>query len=172
MDSIHGLHISCWRVKQPIHVQAMSAVHDAAWRERKRTDSQQRDVRRLVDVRDECRDFNECLHVAALPAGEARSSCCESEIRAPTHLVCHVQTGQGVVYCRCVMEWDVSRGNGFSFGRVDRGQCEGRAWIAARKQGLQEVERRFDVRYSSGICNPGTTRRGMNDGGVLNAGTG
>ena len=67
MDCVHGLHVGGRLVEQPIDVYTVAAAYDTRRWDRERVNAWQHNLWRLVDVRNQCGDFNERFHVAALP---------------------------------------------------------------------------------------------------------
>jgi len=108
MDRVHGLPIDCWFIQKLVSMDAVAAAHDARWRDRECAYAWQRDVWRLVNIRDECGDFNKCFHIAALPTSQTRSSRGKPEVGTPTHCVRRVQTFQRVLQCGGITQRNVS----------------------------------------------------------------
>ena len=139
MDRVHGLPIDCWFIQKPVSMDTVAAAHDAGWLDWERAYAWQRNFWRLVDVRNQCGDFNERFHVAALPTGQTSSSCGKTIIRTPAHCVRCVQTFQRVMQCKSITQWNVPRWDWLIFRRVNSREGEVCFVVTVGEQDLQEI---------------------------------
>jgi len=102
MDRVHHLHICCWFIQKPVSMDAVAAADNASWQDRECAYAWQRNLWWLVNIRDECGDFNERFQFAALPTSQTRLSSSKPIVRTPTHRVRGVQTFQRVLQCSSI----------------------------------------------------------------------